>query len=236
MSISDKRPCEQSEISQVSTGQAGPEINRDFETVFRAVNRLIRCTGKISAFLDSNNNGSFGGGSGEGGGGGGGVQPPVEGPLGDGDGRRFWLYSADSDFTMPEGFGGIAYVDPSADIVVTLNSSVYGRGVVIAHTGTANTMTVRDAGGVTIGTIKPGQWAPFEATFNASGTPSWGPGSVVLGSDGKVYLMESLVFRSSSAGPMLKSPGGNWWLLSVNNAGVLSTSDQGTTEPVVTPP
>lgn len=186
---------------------------------------------KASQFLDSSTGGGFGGG-GSSSGGGQGVQlpPPDLRPGGD---RDFWVYSTGTSFTIPEYFSGTLYIDPTGNIDVTVNTSAYGRKVEIVHAGTANTITLKGTGGATMATLGTGQELEIGPAFDGSGAPVYGTGTIVRGSDGRVYLGQSIVFRSSSVGVMLKSPDGHWWLLQVDNAGNVTRTDQGTSEPPV---
>lgn len=75
--------CRIPQVVKQSTGQAGPEVNRDLEILFAAVNDLIRCVAKVATYLESKSGGTFGSNaaSGETGAGGtGGTRPGTGGP------------------------------------------------------------------------------------------------------------------------------------------------------------
>src|SRR5688572_22630871 len=96
-------PCRVKPITQISAGQAGEHVNRDFEQLFPAVNQLIRCVTKLSSFANSVSNGSFGSGENTSTGGSpgpGGVEVVV--PQGPGSPNQL-IYSSGSNVILPEG-------------------------------------------------------------------------------------------------------------------------------------
>jgi len=225
-------PCKRPKVRQISTGQAGPQVNRDLETLFGAVNSLIECVSRVSDFLDSSHSGGFAGGSGSGGSGGGGgvVQPTLSLP-----GKQLVVESSSTDVTVPDGFDGHLFLTPAASIAVQMGRASYGGVVRIWHAGTSNTITLKDENAATIGTLKANERAVLVASVTAAGTITWGS-VLVYGGDGKLKSSADVVFRSSSAGPvLLDTTDGKYYRVKSTN-GVLGVTDLGTSEPVSSTP
>ena len=194
-----RKPCFLPEQKQVSTGQAGPEVNRDLEVLFAAVNQMARCMGRVSDFADSIAQGSFNGGSGNSG-----SQPPGPQPIA----LPEWPLteiSTSSNITLPTGMSGDVFIIPGANITVTLGSPQKGRRPLnVFHAGTANTITINSNLAVAICTLNTGQQTELRSWLNTSGEPLWNTGAPVVGSSGIVYLKNDLVFRDSAKGAVFK--------------------------------
>lgn len=179
--------CKINPVEQQSTGQAGPEVNRDLEVLFLTVNQLVRCVGKVADFLDSVNNGSsgggsFGGGGGNNGGGGGGFGSG-DNTLSMKDGAQFktpghFYYdriSTGADITLTPGCFGVYYITPTAAIAVTLPTTLWwGQWIIVVNGATAvgKTIDVKDAG-VTICSLLPGEYSDLILVRDANGAPAW---------------------------------------------------------------
>src|SRR4051812_45062946 len=127
--------CNRPEIKIQSTGQAGPEVNRDLEVLFSNVNGILRCVAKLASFADSLSAGGFGPGNGTAGS----IDPNSGGNLGrQGQAPGFnppLRIASGSDFTINEAFFGTVMVDPTADIAITLCTPVSGWPITIVHVG-----------------------------------------------------------------------------------------------------
>lgn len=223
-----RKPCLMPPIVQQSTGQAGPEVNRDLEVLFQAVNQLARCTGKISSYLD----GGAGGGGFEGGGGSTNPptppSPPVPHPP---ETPEFLLIDAGDDFTLPEEATGDIYINPSDDITVTLGTPRYGNRQRLFHVGTSKTITVNAPGAVLIDELETGQMLEPMVFPASDAEPEYASGALVMGKTGAVYTSHVLVFRDADAGLVQKDQtNGEFQRLEIN-AGTAAYDSEGATEP-----
>lgn len=194
------RPCKQAAIEQISTGQAGAEVNRDLESLFRAVNRLIRCVSKISDYIDGQTGNGFDAGNGTGTGGGSVNDPPGSGATA---GPEFMNESGGSDITLGDFMDGVVYYNPSGNINVTLGAAAYGTTLWVVHSGTANTITVKNAAGTTLATLSAGQRSWHIPMPNTSGVIVYGV-TQVFGDDGRILMFADVQFDVSSHGPVVK--------------------------------
>lgn len=227
--------CEVPVPQKISTGQAGPEVNRDLETIFATLKDMIRCQKRIKLVLDAISQGAFtsggtftiGGGSGSGGTGG-----TIIIPQGSGS-RPFVVYSDSNDFTLPTGFVGIVYIDATADIEVTLSDTPGAADeiTIINTSSTANSITLKD-GVATIATLPAGAKADIVALSTAAGDWQWPTGVQVASSGGSLTLVGSL-YLSDSGNGILFATAGNVFEMTLSGAGVVATADQGsaTVEP-----
>lgn len=189
--------CKLPEIVQISTGQAGAEVNRDLETLFKTCNSLIRCVGKLSDALDeayssgsttspTPTNGSVdgsGAGSGGGGGGGGGS---ISFP-------HFTSLSASA--TLPNGFDGIVFVAPGSNATITLPTPGRGGSVVVHHTGTSNTVTVNDDLSNTLAVLTAGEFITARQLEDGSQLAAWVTGAIVESKTGTTRFVGGSVLK-----------------------------------------
>ena len=169
-------PCRLPQSRQISTGQAGAEINRDLEVLFADVNALKLCASRQANYLNANGGGAFdtggtGGGGDEGGGG-----THTDGTLAPGGGSppsahipHYYVETA-TDWTLPECAYGVWNFVPTANLVVTLPSPI-GCGFVIVVNGASATysITLKDDLGSTIATLAPTEAKIAVTRMDASG-------------------------------------------------------------------
>lgn len=214
-------PCKQPPIQQVSTGQAGVEINRDLETLFKAVNQLIRCVSKVADFADAQSGGAFQGGSGSGtsGTGGGGIGLPVPD-------RPVQYVEAGTGFEIAEGSTGILYINATADIDVEMPTSPFvGQQLIVINSSGAGfdvTLT-KSAGAVDIAILYPQSMSFMVAFGDSALAPSWPTVVPVFAQSGIMYLNQSIVLLDSGKGLFIESADASLWAFNVDNAGMLST-------------
>lgn len=178
-------PCRRPQVRQQSTGQAGPEINRDLEVLFEEVNGLNRCVGRVSDYLERrSDDDDF-----EGGGGGEGTPPPDPPPPpppppedggGHGQGQKYFeTYTLSANWEISEGFSGMLYIQPTTNIDVTLPSRPQlGQWLRIfnAATGVGKAITVKD-GASTVVSLLTGEYTDIILVKSVAGAPGW-PASV----------------------------------------------------------
>ena len=215
-------PCKQPPIEQVSTGQAGPEINRDLETLFKAVNQLIRCVSKVADFADAQSGGAFQGGSGSG------TSGTEGGGLGLPNGNRPVQYvESGVGFEIAEGSTGVLYINATADIDVEMPTQPFvGQQLIVINSSAAGfdvTLT-KSAGAVDIAVLYPQTMAFMVAFGDSAIAPSWPTVAPVFAQSGIIYLNQSIVLLDSSKGLFLESPDQTLWEHNVDNAGMLSTT------------
>lgn len=187
-----------------STGQAGPEVNRDLEVLFDSVGHVIRCLSKLREFANNVSQGAFGGGEG---GAGGDEEPgntqqgttPLRGLSG-----NFMYLDPSSNTTLPEQFAGIAYIEPSAAIEVTLPSPEPGALIVVANANVTHAITLKDNGGTTIGTIAAGGYAIVPTISGASGVWDYPALAIVVDGSG---VLDSSVVPTSGLGVIVQDEG-----------------------------
>lgn len=230
---SDPRPlCHIPVGEQISHGQAGPEVNRDLESLFGLARSFSSCVSKIADYLNSNTSGGFGlGNSGSGGGTGGGgstMPPPI---IFRGGELPVTRVSSGSSFTVMDGFSGILMIDATADITVTLRPPLPGIPLVLVHSGGAFTITVNDDTAAAIGTLAQFEIAIPGVKESSVAVPLWHTGLVVFTVGGGLRLKDDVTVVGSGNGMVLQSPNGNYHRISVDNAGALSTSDLGAAPP-----
>lgn len=114
---------------------------------------------------------------------------------------------------------------------VTLPGGIEGGFVSIENRGTA-AITVKNPGATTICVIRQYQRALIPCLVNSSGDADWATGVVVYGSNGSIYVSGPIISRDDTVGTFLKSPGGNFWRVTMTNTGAITTADTGTTEAV----
>jgi hypothetical protein len=231
--------CKQQAITQISTGQAGEEVNADLESLFRTVNRIIRCQSAMADAVDQVTGGAFGSGDGGTGGGDngattiGGVGTGMSMPGG-GGGFMAMRVSTGSAFTVPENFNGVIFLDATADLTVTLCPPREGQLIVLMNVGASHVLTVHDDLGNTIATtIEATGWMSLTTKEDSSNVLTWPSACPVVYPTGSIVMPGNIVWSDSAKGPVLKSPNGHLWLQSVSNAGVVTNSDLGTAVPGV---
>lgn len=218
--------CKQPALTQISTGQAGPEVNRDLEQLFRAVNRLIRCVSRIADFADSQSGGGFSSGSGSSGG----LSSELELPGGSGSrpSRPYMLVETGVDFEVSENYSGIVYVNPSADIDVELPSvPAIGQEITIVNISPTFLATITKSA-TPVGVLQPGSKVTMLALADSNMAPVWPDGGVVESSGGSISLIGNLYLTDSGDG-ILFSTSGNVFEMTLSSGGVIATADQGTT-------
>lgn len=227
-------PCIQGLKTQISSGQAGAEINRDLETLFAGLNQVILCVKAISDVLEKATGGAFQGGTP----GTGATLPGGPGPGGTevviverGSEGSFLVTSSGSNITLPDG-NIQAYIEPTASIDVTLGNPGLGDVGLVQHTGASNTITFKDNLGNTIATINTQQLAIVRTYLDTSGAPTWQTGALVFGKTGIVYTDDDVVFRNNAVGPVVKDVGDGEFVRLLTNAGVMANVDTASsTEP-----
>ena len=179
-------PCRNPKAQQISTGQAGADVNRDLETLFALANNLSDCVAKIANFLNANGGGGFdtggtgSGGTGDGGGTGGTITTEGPGKVG---GTGVTLESANPatdrtqyirtayDFTLPIGARGVWQFDLTANIIVTLPPPAGCMDPTIVNaTAATYSITLKDDRGNTVATLAPTEAAmitPRDASTGA---------------------------------------------------------------------
>lgn len=190
--------CNRGLVSQVSTGQAGVEVNRDLETLFRRVNELQTCLNLVVEQLNATTNGGFA--SGDGGvtsGGGGFNHIPVEGgPL---------RMSSGSNLSIPDGFSGLVMIDATANINVTLPIPIAGNQITVMNVGAASTITIKDdLGNSLTPTITTGGFMNVQPVEDAANAPEWPAAAVVQYPSGTIHIPGDLVVVSASNALVLK--------------------------------
>ena len=233
--MSTRPACRIEPPVQISTGQAGKEINRDLENLFKTMRDVARCVGKIAGFLNQGNDGGFddGGGGGDSGSGGSGGSGSGGGTGGGGIGTdpvvepAAQFYSTGSNITVPAMTSGIYKVVPSANIDVTLPAPTGCGTILIIHGGSANTATVKDDLGNTLCVLAAGQLT-YIAPRQGATSSLWPTKSVKVTATGQV-ITPSVYVNATSPGLILADGSGSYWRLDVSGAGVLSTTS------VVTP-
>lgn len=223
-----RKPCLMPPVVQQSTGQAGPEVNRDLEVLFEAVNQLARCTRKVSEYLDG---GSSGGGFGGGGGSTSPPNPPSPPTPHPPETPDFLIINADASFTLPEEVSGDVFINPSTDVTVTLGTPMYGSRLRLFHIGTANTIAVETPASTLIDDLQPGQMMEPAVFPSDTNEPEWVTGVIVLGKTGTVYTSHSIVMRDPDAGFVQKDQtDGEFYRLELNS-GSGTYDSEGATEP-----
>lgn len=217
-------PCKQSAISQISTGQAGNEVNRDLETLFTAVNRLIRCVSRLADFADSQSQGAFSTG---------GIPSPgnEQGSSsqqfpGRGPASHILMLDSGANLTLPDGYRGVVFVNPTADISVTLGfaqAEDWVRVVNTAASGSGFDIELKD-GATVLATIYPQCSATASSFSDSSGAWEWPDVVPVSNKDGTVYQNASMVLLDDAKGLVLQSPNGSYWEVTVDNTGAISTA------------
>lgn len=199
--------CSIAPVDKQSTGQAGPEIDRDLEVLFLAINQLARCVAKIAQFLDSLTMGGFGSGSAAGsldiGSQGGAQGSGGTTPL-----RGFTQYSPGSNFTLPDDASGTIYITPSADIELTLptNPILGQEPLTIVHAGAAQTITLKNAGS-TIGVMVAASYTFPIFPLMDSGVGDWPDAVPIVGKNGAIYTQGPIVLTDDADGIFLKTAG-----------------------------
>lgn len=213
-----------------STGQAGPEVNRDLEVLFDSVGHVIRCLSKLKDFANNVSQGSFGNGDGTAGG----EENPGSATQGTSSLRglsgNFMYLDPSSNMTLPEQFAGIAYIEPSAAIEVTLPSPEPGALIVVANANVTHAITLKDNGGTTIGTIAAGGYAIVPTISGVSGVWSYPTQAITVSGTG-VFDTGVIPNELPSAvdggakGDLLVFDGSAWQLLPVGADGTVLTAD-----------
>lgn len=228
-----RQPCRIQPISQVSTGQAGAQIETDLNTLFATINTLARCVGKIADFLDAQGGGTFAGGSGGGSSGSGSGSTGTGTGAGQSHAMFVQRVSTGSNYSVPYGFTGLLLIDATADINVTMPPPEAGFPVVVMNVGAAHTITLKDDLGSTINPpIIHGGWTTLMPIEDSANAPTWPAATVVFYPNGTIHTAGNVVITNNAMGLVLKSANGHYWLEAVDNAGSPSTGDQGTPTPV----
>jgi hypothetical protein len=210
--------CGAKKVTQISTGQAGPHVNRDLEILFDTVNKLIDCV------TDVENS----------------VSPGVDLASG-GDTARTsegFPHILDSavDLTLGDGLTGTVYINPSAAINVTLGEPGMGPLTVVHYSGADFDITLKNPNADTIGTIKRYQYSSVPPMVASTGEWAWPTGIVVVGSQGSLYIGGNVIVRDDAIGVKLKDTAGHWWTFTVLTTGALTSADSGTVEEAPTEP
>lgn len=233
----EARPvCQIPAVKMQSTGQAGPEVNRDIEVLFQTANDLIRCVGKLAVFANQVTSGGFATGEGFGGGGSGGSGPGGTGPQGPGGatpGRPWMFVSSGSNLTLPEGFSGDVYVQPTADINVTLSTA--GPGIApriynVAADGSGFDVALKNPATTTIATLQPQQWTDAPSVPDASLLWGYPAALAVWSMGGSLALIGNLAMLTAANG-ILTATSGNVFEMTLTAAGALVTTDTGLSVP-----
>ncbi len=219
--------CNRGLVSQVSTGQAGVEVNRDFETLFRRINELQQCINAIVNQLNATSSGQFESGDGgtPGSGGIGIVDPGIQG-------MPVIRLSTGSNYTLPDGFMGVAMIDATANIDVTLPLPIAGRKTTIVHAGTANTITLKTDGGTAIAAITTMGACSPEAVEDSANAPAWVTKATVVYPTGTTQYQNNIVIVPAGKGiTMLDATNGNYYTLYFDGGIVTSSSSLGIAVP-----
>jgi hypothetical protein len=236
--------CQHQEVKQQSTGQAGPEVNRDLEVIFRRLNQMGRCQAGLAEWVNSSSGGSFGAGNGGAGGstggGTGGTGGGVGGVGGTGGLRPggsdfIRLPSWTSSFTVPLGFNGLIVVDPGASLTISLNTPLPDTCVQILHAGPASPeyiLTINDDAAAAIGSLRPGMLGIATCFENTGIDPSWPSNLLIVAQNGQIILTQDVVIDDNTYGVIIRSPNGNYQRLTIRNTGQLEVFDLGAIAPV----
>jgi len=112
-------------------------------------------------------------------------------------------------------------INATGNFTLTLPTPIEGQWVDIYNNGTS-TITISD-GASTLGTIESGKGSRMNVRTSSAGSPQWE--SKLIGySRGGMVWGENGLFNDSI---YLKSPDGNWWEITVTNAGAISTTSSG---------
>lgn len=135
-----------------------------------------------------------------------------------------------SALTGPYDWSGTVYINPTANLTLTLATPKLGQRLDIVHVGTANTITVNDDAGNTIATLTPAQMATSVALAGLTSgrlVAEWPTGLVVASFAGNVYLQGDLVIRNSAKGLVLIDTTDAHAVRTVATADLLVPSDIG---------
>jgi hypothetical protein len=130
--------------------------------------------------------------------------------------------------------GGLLMVNCTVASNLTLPAPSEGMDTTVCNVGTEVLTLKNDSGTSYSPTLSQGSWTPIRVYQSSAGVPAWPAGIVVLGQNGSIRLTESLTFDLTTEGVVLKSPDGHYWLLTVDNAGAITSTDLGTTIPATT--
>jgi len=225
--------CRRPPVTQISTGQAGAEVNRDLEVLFAEVNAIKRCIARVADFADGATGGAFAGGSGSSGTGvnmgnsGTGGESALQMPV--------YRITTGSNFTVPDGFTGVVMVVPSANIDVTLCNPIAEHPITIVHAGSKASgfvVTVKDNSGTTIDTMLPTGQMHLLVGEDDTNAPAWPTAALVSYLSGVWVITGNFYMNTNTGGLYLKSPDGTYWQLTADNTGAVVTTSAGASIPV----
>lgn len=210
----DPRPiCQRPPVKQQSTGQAGPEVNRDLEVLFAAVNAALRCNAALSEL----------------------VQQLLVTPAAQPDGLESGLppllrVPLSANYTVPGGFTGIILANSTGAYSITLPPPRAGCPIELFEVGGTDPIVVKDDAGTTIGTMVASSYTRVVPAEGSTGTQAWPTGLVAQGFGGTLYPADVVVSAAADGFIWLDSAG-HWWRATIATTGALTTADLGTSMP-----
>lgn len=112
---------------------------------------------------------------------------------------------------------------------LTLPTPFEGAWLRIYNEG-GSPITVKTPSATTICTVGQYQMAYIVAVTNG-GLPAWPTQVGVTATTADQYTNRDIVWRTGTYGPVLKSPDNNYWRMTIDNTGALSSTSLGGTEP-----
>ena len=124
----------------------------------------------------------------------------------------------------------VHFINASGNFNLTLPTASEGLWIEVFNYGTG-TITVKNAGGTTIGSIYQYFSSRIEVWPDASGNPAWPVNIQIEGASNLSHFNNDLVQLDNTKGFVYKDSANHWWRLTINTAGALVSSDLGTSPP-----
>lgn len=204
--------CKQNPIRQISTSaDASDAVLRDLQQIIKGLNQAFLCLTNMADAINTFSKGSFASGDGS-------VTDPNGGTNGTVNSVPSQRFQSAVDFSLPDGFSGLALIDATANINVSLPYPIAGNLIQIRNVNATNTITVKDnAAGTLAPTIMPkGYMTPLQSEDSAN-LPVWCIGAMVQYPNGTVHVAGDIAFIGIGMGPVVQSPNGNYQLLGSSN-------------------
>lgn len=231
----DAQPiCRGPQIRQISnSSDSNDRVNRDLEQLYRTLNRVIRCQSSMADALDSLSGGSFAGGGGAVGGatGGNGL-----GESGNPTPPIVLRVSTGSNYTIPDHFSGIVFIEATAGIDVTLPDAESDHPIQVQSiAASAGNMALKTSGGTTLATIMPGGVCLPPVVEDANNVPGWATKAAVMYSSGALHIPGDLVLVGPGKLFLQDTVTGNYFDITVAS-GAVTPHDTSLSDPPTPPP